>query len=320
MKNRFDLSRKSIQVLSNKEADIYICKEGVEDFINDNFKLYRGYYISDLDIEEIMNESEESYKDVILDMIPDKTNIKSGEFGEITATEIYISSLDRNNIHIIEKLKHYRKEDTKTAAHKTDILIIEKSSQGFIIHSSEVKTKITDSRFNPIEEMIDGVRDDIVSRIAETINWEKRKLKSEKKFKKLKFIKEVIDNLEKQVVDNNYNGAVFIDKSKLDYEMSKHIYPDVTLRKNQIGKYTKELISIGCKIDEDIVNFEGVKIEDIYKLNVDSIKKKSIERLYNKSQEKLEYIDDINIQIVVFDNINKHCIDMYEKIINIGGV
>ncbi|WP_338661016.1 hypothetical protein [Paraclostridium sordellii] len=320
MKNRFNIETKKIQTLKKKDVDVYSCKECVDDFIEKSFKTYRSYYISNEDISEIMNGTGDEYKNVIVDVLPDKTHIKSGEFGEITATEIYKSNMKKSEIYIVDKLNHSRKEDTKVAAHKTDILIIEKNSDGFIIHSSEVKTKITDSEFNPIEAMIDGVNDDIVTRVVETLNWVKRRLKSEKKFNEFNYIKQVIESIDRQNVENEYNGAVFIDKSKLDYELNKNIYCDVKLAKNQVGKYDKELIAIGCKIKGNTVIFDGVDINDIYKLNIDSRKRKSIEKLYNKSQKKLEHIDDIKIQIVTFDDINRCCLDMYEKIVNIGGI
>lgn len=320
MKNRFNLETKDIQSLRGKKVNVYSSKDCIDDFIESNFKIYRSYYISNDDILEIIEGTGDDYKSVIVDMLPDKVHIKSGEFGEITATEIYKSNIQTTEMYIVDKLNHSRKEDTKVAAHKTDILIIEKTCKGFIIHSSEVKTKITDSDFDPIEAMIDGVNDDIVMRVAETLNWIQRKLKSEKKFDELNFIKEVIQGIENQNVENEYNGAVFIDKSKLDYEINKNIYCDVKLSKSQVGKYDDELISIGCVINGDKVIFDGVNIDDINKLNINSRRKKSIETLYNKSQKKLENLDDIKIQIVTFDDINKHCLNMYEKIIHVGGI
>lgn len=320
MKNRFNLKRESMKSLMNKKVDVYSCKDCIDDFIESNFKIYRSYYISDDDILEIMDGTGEDYKNVISDMLPDNTHIKSGEFGEITATEIYKSNIQTTEIYVVDKLSHTRKEDTKVAAHKTDILMIEKTSEGFIIHSSEVKTKITDSDFNPIEAMIEGVNDDIVTRVAETLNWIQRKLKSEKKFDESKFIKQVIESIENQNVENEYNGAVFIDESKLDYEINKPIYCDVKLSKSQKGKYDNELKSIGCVIDGDKVRFDSVNIDDINKLNINRRKRNSIEKLYNKSQKKLEHIDDIKIQIVTFDDINKHCLDMYKKIIHVGRI
>ena len=68
------------------------CKENIDEFIENKFKIYRSYYISNKDISDMIKGTGCCYNEIIVDLIPSKLNIKSGVFGEITTTEIYKST------------------------------------------------------------------------------------------------------------------------------------------------------------------------------------------------------------------------------------
>lgn len=320
MKRNFNIENKTLKCINNKNIELLTCNRKLSDFIEQNYLLYRGYYISDNELLELIELSNESYEDAIVQLIPNKTNIRSGEFGEIISTELYKYDMDCSRIYIVDKLSHTRKEDTQVAAHKTDILIIEQQDDSFIIHSVEVKTKITDSSCNPIEDMIEGVNDDINNRVSETLNWIKRKTFSEGKMKEYNFIKNVIKAVGEGKVDNIYNGIVFLDTKSLDDEINKNIYIYAKLRSTQKGKYDKAFNELGCTLIDNIVYFDGVTIQDIDNLKIKSREKSSIKKIFIKASNKMLNIDDIKIQIVQFENIYDYCIKMYEKIISIGRV
>lgn len=309
MKKYFD--KNSIVIPNiNITADNYYCKCNYKEYAKENYKIYRNHYISEQDLKARICGLGKKHKEVISAYIPDRNNIKSGEFGEITTTEIIISEV--NNIQMCPYKLQY-KNSCNEAMHFTDVIIITKDNDKYIIYSVEVKTKISNSEFNMMEEMLDGINNDITSRINRTIHYLQQKAIHSNDKVRMDFYDEIIIGIEQSEVEYVYGGAILLDEKEKDIQLNKPL-PDKIKYTKPREKYKEILEQLGCSIEGEYIIFDKITEEDIDKAEIPSSKRKMLKNWLAESKKLKQNVDKIKVNIISFDGINSYCEQMYTNI------
>lgn len=163
---------KYFEKIDNKDIYIYRLKEGaINDFIlelTDNFRLC---YISDEELEDISSKNEMKKSDFLKQFVlPDKGNIKSGDFGEIFSFHTVIEHFRNKGIKLIGPYKWMWKDRNK-AAQYSDALLFGNNGTNDLIVTIESKMKATPSDEHRIQDAIDGSVDDKLTRMSKTLFW-----------------------------------------------------------------------------------------------------------------------------------------------------
>lgn len=151
--------------LKSEERDAFLSKIPQE---------YRRCYITDKKIEEVLSthKGKVSSKEIIQSKIPDPGSVMAGEFGEITA--YFVLKGKYLPLNLLGPKKWQWKIDRNKAIPFTDVIMFhrnKKPSNEDLIALAEVKTKSTKHTKNPIQQAIEGVRKDHISRLARTLSW-----------------------------------------------------------------------------------------------------------------------------------------------------
>ena len=149
-------------------------------------------------------------KEVIGSYIPDKGNIKSGDFGEILS--FYMMKDEYKQYEPDAPLKWRYKIDKNTAAPKTDVILICKDMQNDFIVAAECKAKATNTKKNPILDAIEGMRDDALSRVVKTLVWLKDKATQAGDKEGLDRLTKLLNPVGKGTYDKHFKAIAIIDK------------------------------------------------------------------------------------------------------------
>jgi hypothetical protein len=134
----------------------------------------RRSYLPDSAIVESATRNSISDSVVIASKLPDPGSVMAGDFGEILAY-IYHATVERSVVPLGPK-KWRLKQDRLKPAPYSDVVMFclptwPTPSDRDAILCSEVKTKSTDTSFDPVNAAIDGSRLDRTSRLARTLVW-----------------------------------------------------------------------------------------------------------------------------------------------------
>lgn len=278
------------------------------------------YYISEERLKERMAKSGKSKTEIIRMLIPDKGSVMAGEFGEILATElIYEDIKERHKTGNYNPHKLRWKEDRNKAAQKTDVVLINKANEKLNIYSAEVKVKSTGCPENQINEMFAGIIDDRGKRLGLSLYWikEKENLNGEKR--EIDYIDSVVEKFKKFDVDNNiekkFMGVLVADQSIDSIKKFSMVKPKIKVNGNSIKPVKHQLIKLGAIIEENnIINFENVKIADINALPENNAKnrkvKDKIDKWFKNAMMVLGDREEVTFKIIEIDNLK----DCYEKV------
>lgn len=143
---------------------------------------YKAAYISDDELQLRITTFNSDKATEFLEILPDKGNIKSGDFGEILS---YLLFKERHVKREVDGPKKWRwKQEKNVAAPYTDVILYsmkhKKPSKDDLLVSIESKMKaVANNDYHPIQNAIDGAEKDYVSRIANSLSWIRKKYKDE---------------------------------------------------------------------------------------------------------------------------------------------
>lgn len=326
------LERKELkkQILNvNKDCcHIYSLKAGQKVLFKKALpSIFCSYYIDDDEIKLRMQKTKKNFPEIISTCIPDVSNIMSCEFGEIISTELLEKTfIKENNQYLIYNPKKLRwKEDRNKAAHKTDVVLIGKQKDSYFIISGEVKTKASESNFNPVMDMLDGLREDNLSRLTKSIYWIKEKEVRFGKKDDVDLIESVVDQIKNNIkIEKKYHGIVVLDSSLLEDELKRDINAIIKGHSSTVESMKDMLVSIGAQItDKKFIDFTNVTEEQVLNIKAECSKKKrqkeKIYELYKQAYLRLKNEESCQILFIVLDGLEKLYKHTYKNIIKVGG-
>jgi len=170
----------------------------------------------------------------LAEILPSEGNIKSGDFGEILSYYIF---KDRHKSYPVDGPQKWRwKQEKNVAAPYTDVILysiknLKKPTKDDLLISVESKMKaVKNNSYHPIQNAVDGAEKDFVSRIANSLNWIKKKYKDEllKKDAPVEELKKRIGEIERFIKSETtgeytkqINAIAYVDKTFLADETAK---------------------------------------------------------------------------------------------------
>ena len=136
-------------------------------------------YISKKELKQkaLANEMNESdfFEQFLIPEVPAYANVRSGDFGEMLCFLLLKDKSIKKGRKIVGPRKWRWKSDKNKPCHGTDVVTFHKhqrepSNEDFI-ESVESKMKATIGPSSPIQNAIDGAKDDKVKRLAKSLNW-----------------------------------------------------------------------------------------------------------------------------------------------------
>lgn len=328
--NKCFKEKDTIKLYKNKEYNVFECIESKENFISKHVSNYRTYYVDDEHLLERIqkikkHESKKTdrqiYKELIKTYIPDKENIKAGDFGEIVSSELYCSILKDNDkeINIYNPRKIRWKEDRERAEGKTDVVLIGEKEDQYLIIAVEVKTKSSESTFEPITDMIAGICVDSVSRLGKTIDWIIEKGLQNVEDEELKNIinlkKDYKDMERKKDFKFEHSGVLVIEDDLFKNEINKSLGSIIKVHGNKLRPIKKHLEKLNVKITDTVLEFNDLTENDILKVTTDKNIIKKIIEIYEASKR---HMDSFEIKFLLFSQLREYLDDMYNEIVDMG--
>jgi len=190
---------------------------------------YRKCYITDQKIEELLSRHNGniSAKKIIQSKIPDPGSVMAGDFGEITA--YFILKGKYLPIKLFGPKKWRWKNDRNKALLFTDVIMFDRNdtpSEKDLVVLAEVKTKSTKRTKNPIQQAIEGVQKDYVSRFARTLIWLKDIYTSvAPNAARIEYLDRFINSQEDKYgkYTKHFKAVAIIDSSFLDNDLEENI-------------------------------------------------------------------------------------------------
>lgn len=204
-------------------------KKERESFLKKLPPTYRKCYITDKKIEELLLKlnKAKTAKEIIESTLPDKGNVMSGEFGEITSYYILLEKY--LPLKLLGPKKWRWKNDRNKPIQYSDIVLFyrnKRPSKDDLLVVAETKAKATSSTSNPILAAVDGIKKDYVSRLAKTLVWlRERYTVTESNLAKLEYLDRFINSQEEQYGEYTkyFKAIAVVDASFLDNELSVDI-------------------------------------------------------------------------------------------------
>lgn len=305
----------------NSEFNIYplfLLKEGELKTLLDKLpSIYRRCYISDSKLEESLTKLPISREEIIGDRIPNDPVVMSGEFSEIFSTYFLIDKYEKDlNIILDHPNKLFWKEGKNKALHFTDVLLFSNmvgitDSEDDLLISGEIKSKATkNNSYDPIQDAIDGVINDKISRLAYTLDWVKEKFTADINNDGLTYINRYRLPHRKSY-KKHFKAVIVIDKEFLTTEIEKERTPLIKESTKKIKRLMADFISLGITIqDKKIINFHKVTEQDI--IDSEAQNKDEILDLYKNAT--LNFEDNSEILVISIDQLKYFYEETFKKI------
>lgn len=163
---------KYFEKIADENVHIYRLKAGkLDSFIAELTDDFRKSYISDSELADQSSKNELSKSEFLEKYIlPDKGNIKSGDFGEIFSFHTVIENFKRKGIELTGPYKWMWKDRNK-AAQYSDAILFGSDGTNDLIVTIESKMKATTSNAHRLQDAIDGAEDDKLTRMSKTLFW-----------------------------------------------------------------------------------------------------------------------------------------------------
>jgi hypothetical protein len=187
-------------------------------------RIFLSMYLDDTSIAVQVEALCEERSDVISMHLPDRPNIRSGEFGEILTSILLIEYHSGHRLLCIPKWKW--KQSPNTPLPCTDVLLLMErdvnNPKAKLLVSAECKTKSTkNDKYRPIHNAIAGAEKDYKSRIAATLSWFNYRLRkslsesgidTETVKKIISLVEEYRYSVENGGVERSVNAVAILDK------------------------------------------------------------------------------------------------------------
>lgn len=167
---------KHFDKIDNKDIHVYRLKEGaLNSFIHELTENFRLSYITNEELEVLSSKNEMSKSDFLEQfIIPDKGNVKSGDWGEIFSFHSVVEHFSNKGIELIGPYKWMWKDRNKPAQY-SDVILFGSDDESDLAVTIESKMKATKSNKHRIQDAIDGSEDDKLTRMSKTIFWLREK-------------------------------------------------------------------------------------------------------------------------------------------------
>ena len=230
-------------------------------------KEYKVCYVTDEDLKKRIDSFSSTKEKELSEILPDKGNIKSGDFGEILSYFLFKERHKNKHVHGPKKWRW--KQEKNVAAPYTDVILFSiqkdgKASKEDLFISVESKMKaVINNNYDPIQAAINGAEKDYVSRIANSLSWFRKKYKDEsiKENAPVEALKKIVDSIERFIkseifgeYDKKIKAIAFIDKSLFEDEITKNtvIPPQKGMNLNIFAVSVKDLKKVYEKVFEEI--------------------------------------------------------------------
>jgi len=225
----FEEKGKKVVILKLKDDDW-------DEFVAKLPSQYRNSYIANEDLKNRIKIFASTKEKEFAEILPTIGKIKSGDFGEILS---YLLFKERHKKQKADGPQKWRwKQEKNVAAPYTDVILFSIKKVGTVskddlIISVESKMKATaNNNYHPIQNALDGVEKDYVSRIANSLSWLRKKykedaLKKDAPILKLKKLVAMLERFIKSETVGEYTkqlkAVAFVDKAFLKDELKKAI-------------------------------------------------------------------------------------------------
>lgn len=208
--NHFTQNKKSVTTLALK-------KDEYDMFVSKLPEHYAFSYITEEDVLLQKSDFEAKPQEIHDEYIPDDPKLMSGEFGEILCQQLLIELYEQKGFDLEGMKKTLHKEAKNVANHGTDIVLFyrkgDSESEEDILVSGEVKSKATPKNDSSILKAVNGVKQDNINRLAETLIWIRRKYKEEKNVDGVNSVKRFIDPVKTKTYKKHFKAIAVIDKN-----------------------------------------------------------------------------------------------------------
>jgi hypothetical protein len=191
---------------------------------------FRRCFVTDEKLKSLLQNNNEyqNSEDLLSNIyIPDKPNIKAGDFGEMFGFFFLIDKYDKKyGKKLFGPQKWQYKDEKNKSAPKTDIVLFhfnDKPCADDLIVSAEVKVKSSDSRVDVIESAIKGAEKDYISRLAETLVWLRAKSIKNNTPERIEVLNRFIKSTEEKYgkYKKHIKAVVLVDSSFTEEELKK---------------------------------------------------------------------------------------------------
>ncbi|MEF7660152.1 Hachiman antiphage defense system protein HamA [Bacillus thuringiensis] len=286
---------------------------------------YRKCYITDFDLEERIENFGPAEK-ILTKFLPDPGKTMSGEFGEILSYQMIIEMY--KDFNLFGPKKWLWKVDRNEPMKKTDVILFGVKDEGKasiddIIVASEIKSKATVGAFHPLQDAIDGSRDDYVKRMAITLSWLEEQYTRLNDVQALKSIKRFVDAINPNYgpYKKHYKAITVIDSNMVFEELGREIDFSVKVLKKDWKKIKKECEGFGASYDGETkkLSFSNVKREDI--IQSECRNKEEILQLYDLYNFKLGDYSDVTVISIeglknTYEAVYRNIVGSYKGVAN----
>ncbi|WP_226683624.1 Hachiman antiphage defense system protein HamA [Sutcliffiella horikoshii] len=305
---------------SSEEKDSYLILK-----LDDEMKLlgklpdyYRKCYIHDHNLEERIKKFELPAEKILENFIPDPGKTMSGEFSEILTYQLIIDMY--KEIDLFGPKKWLWKVDRNEPMKKTDVILFGFENEGTVSHedlvvSAEIKSKATEGEFHPLQDAINGSKDDYVKRMAITLSWLEEQYIRINDLDAKKSIQRFINSIDPEYgpFKKHFKAMAVIDSGIVQNELNREIDLSVKMYKKDWKKIQKECEGFGASYDDTSrkLSFNNVKREEI----VQSDCKQKNEILYLYDLYHFNLMDYSDVTIISIENLKGIYEGTYKKIL-----
>jgi len=229
-------------------------RDEIEEFISKLPLSFRRCYLTDKELKKNLRILKINVDELISNYIPDKSNIMSGEFGEILSFLILKERC--HPLMLLAPKKWLWKSDRNKPMQYTDVILLHMKTrkpdkEDFLI-SAEVKTKSKAKRsYRPIDDAVAGSIKDSVSRLAVTLCWLREKYIKTANIKGIRYLDRFIESPQFGEYKKQFKAIAVLDKKLLESELEVSV----------------ELLPTNNQIEILVIAVDGLKavFERIYK-------------------------------------------------------
>lgn len=287
---------------------------------------YRRCYIHDENLKERISNFELPAQKILEKLVPDPGKTMSGEFAEILTYQLIIDMYKENNL--FGPKKWLWKVDRNEPMKKTDVILFGFKSQGMVscedlVVSAEIKSKATEGAFHPLQDAINGSKDDYVKRMAMTLSWLEEQYIRLNDLEAKNSIQRFIDSIKPEYgpFRKHFKAMAVIDSKMIQDELNREIDLSVKLYKKDWKKIQKECEGFGATYDDinRMLSFKNVKREVIVQSSCEQ--KDYILYLYDLYHFKLVDYSDVTIISLenlkeTYEGVYKRILTSYQEVIN----
>jgi hypothetical protein len=279
---------------------------------------YRRCYIHDKKLNERITNFELPAEKILEKFIPDPGKTMSGEFSEILTYQLIIEMY--KDFNLFGPKKWLWKIDRNEPMKKTDVILFGYKNQGStsnedLVVSAEIKSKATEGDFHPLQDAINGSKDDYVKRMAITLSWLEEHYIKINDIDGKKSIQRFINSIDPKYgpFKKHFKAMAVIDSGMVQNELNREIDLSVKLYKKDWKRLQEACEGFGVSYDDTNrkLSFKNVIREDIVQSNCQQ--KNEILYLYDLYHFNLTDYSDVTI--ISIENLKRTYEGTYKKIL-----